>query len=92
MMAENIQKAEKIFDTILSAFGIKGNCELKYEEEHPIHANYSGRVTCTANLNGTEFSWRMTFLPASMTEEDFVNGVTAKLLIMLAEIAERKAR
>lgn len=87
-MEELFKKIEDDFDTMMSAFGIHGDCHIKYEESYPEGANYSGIVVCSGNMLYKKFAWAALYRPVSQTTNDFVNEIKAKLFDMLVEVAK----
>ena len=88
-MERVFKQIEEDFDTVMSSFGIHGDCHIKYEESHPEGANYSGVVTCSGNMMCKNFVWTMQYWPASQTANGFVNMVKAKLFDMLVDVANQ---
>lgn len=88
-MEQLFKQIEENFDTLMSAFGIHGDCRITYKETHPKGANFSGVVTCDGNIQGNDFLWTAIYWPASQTVDGFVNMVKAKLFDMLVDVANQ---
>lgn len=88
-MEDIFRKIDEDFDTMMSAFGIHGDCTIKYEEFHPEENNYYGILTCNANIMCRKYVWALRYMPVSQTANDFVAEAKAKLFDMLVETAKR---
>lgn len=88
-MEDIFRKIDEDFDTMMSAFGIHGDCTIRYEEFHPKESNYYGILTCNANIMCRKYVWALRYMPASQTANDFVAEAKAKLFDMLVETAKR---
>lgn len=88
-MEELFKKIEEDFDTMMSSFGIHGDCTLKYEEFQPEGSNFYGILTCNSNIMCRKYVWALRYMPASQTANSFVAEAKAKLFDMLVETANR---
>lgn len=88
-MEKTFTKIEDDFDTMMSAFGIHGDCTIKYKEIQPEGMNFYGILTCNANIMCRKYVWSLRYWPASKTANDFVAEAKAKLFDMLVEAAKQ---
>lgn len=88
-MEQIFKQIEDDFDTVMSAFGIHGDCRIVYKETHPKGANFSGDVTCSGNMMGKNFVWTAQYWPVSQTADGFVNEIKARLFDLLVDVANQ---
>lgn len=88
-MEDIFRKIDEDFDTMMSEFGIHGDCTLRYEEFHPEGSNFYGILTCSANIMCRKYVWALRYMPASQTANDFVAEAKSKLFDILVETAKR---
>lgn len=88
-MEQLFKQIEENFDTVMSAFGIHGDCHITYDEMHPTGANFRGIVTCCGNMMSKEFFWQVRYWPASQTRSSFVDEIKARLFDLLVEVAKQ---